>query len=403
MLFLTLTGRMPYEGAPIAIVKHQEKVRERREPAPSPRALVPDVPEALDALCRRALQLDPAHRFGSAASFAQALDAVAHGKAIVFAHHAHGAHATAAHPASAPLPVAGAPSAPGLLHLRHPVRHLSTTDRRIGYANRCLLLLSLVMPVFVVVMIFKGHLDAERWREQARQAREQGLLERARAAAQAREQAEQARKAAVEAEQQARAAREQVTPSPPPGVSPIGDAVKRALLGPPLPARLMHKHARPVSWGKSEAEIYACAQAEIWTPRHRISLDFVRAPGSDPARATIWISARPVSGDIFSELHGIPLDRDNPRDKPALVTLEEARAFAKWANLSTLEVDDLACVSAQQILRQTAIPGTPEWPRLDDSKPLEGEADPRSRPNFGPADSGARGLQAFRLVCREAP
>jgi serine/threonine-protein kinase len=42
---------------------------------PSVRSVSPDVPEELDAICARAMQVDPDHRFSSALEFQQALDA----------------------------------------------------------------------------------------------------------------------------------------------------------------------------------------------------------------------------------------------------------------------------------------------------------------------------------------
>jgi hypothetical protein len=57
LLYEALTGRPPFSGQFVTVMLDKM----RREPAP-PRALVPDVAEDLDALCRDLLRLDPAAR-----------------------------------------------------------------------------------------------------------------------------------------------------------------------------------------------------------------------------------------------------------------------------------------------------------------------------------------------------
>jgi ABC-type phosphate transport system substrate-binding protein len=71
LLFLLLTGRLPYDGeSPDEIaLKHAD------EPIPSVREWRPDVPEALELVTRVALAKSPAARFPTAAAFVDALDA----------------------------------------------------------------------------------------------------------------------------------------------------------------------------------------------------------------------------------------------------------------------------------------------------------------------------------------
>jgi len=72
VLFEMLTGRLPFEGDnDLAIA-----LRHANEPAPSPTALAPDLPPALDAFVGRALRKDPAQRFQTAREFAAALTAL---------------------------------------------------------------------------------------------------------------------------------------------------------------------------------------------------------------------------------------------------------------------------------------------------------------------------------------
>ncbi|MBE2252218.1 MAG: serine/threonine-protein kinase PknK [Myxococcus sp.] len=57
MLFQALTGRLPFEGAPVDVVMDKQ-----RRPAPSPRELNASAPELLSELCVRLLQTQPAGR-----------------------------------------------------------------------------------------------------------------------------------------------------------------------------------------------------------------------------------------------------------------------------------------------------------------------------------------------------
>ncbi len=70
VLFELLTGKRPYAGDSAAAIATARLVG----PAPSPIAANPTVPPALDAIDRRALALDPADRFESAAAMAEALE-----------------------------------------------------------------------------------------------------------------------------------------------------------------------------------------------------------------------------------------------------------------------------------------------------------------------------------------
>ncbi|MBI3722558.1 SUMF1/EgtB/PvdO family nonheme iron enzyme, partial [bacterium] len=77
MLFLVLTeGRFPFEGSPMSIMMNQERVREGRAPMPRARDSSPGAPAALDDLCARAMEVDPAKRLESANAFVSGLDAV---------------------------------------------------------------------------------------------------------------------------------------------------------------------------------------------------------------------------------------------------------------------------------------------------------------------------------------
>jgi serine/threonine protein kinase len=71
VLYEMLAGEPPYPAAtPQAAV-----ARHLKDPIPSLRRLLPDVPSALDAAVRRALAKSPAERFGTAAKLADALAA----------------------------------------------------------------------------------------------------------------------------------------------------------------------------------------------------------------------------------------------------------------------------------------------------------------------------------------
>ena len=71
VLFEMLTGQRPWEGDSAAAVA----IARLSGPTPDPRTLRPSVPEGLAAIVHRALALEPANRWSSAASFADALDA----------------------------------------------------------------------------------------------------------------------------------------------------------------------------------------------------------------------------------------------------------------------------------------------------------------------------------------
>ena len=70
VLFEMLTGQRPWEGDSAAAVA----IARLSGPTPDPRTIRPSVPEALAAIVHRALALEPANRWSSAASFADALD-----------------------------------------------------------------------------------------------------------------------------------------------------------------------------------------------------------------------------------------------------------------------------------------------------------------------------------------
>lgn len=70
VLYACLTGRAPFEGGSML----QIMLQALEEPPVPPRALRPEVPAALEAVCLRALEKDPARRFTSAAALAEALE-----------------------------------------------------------------------------------------------------------------------------------------------------------------------------------------------------------------------------------------------------------------------------------------------------------------------------------------
>jgi serine/threonine-protein kinase len=79
VLYEMLTGRLPFEGdSDVAIaLKHVN------EAPPRPRAVAPDVPEALERVVLRALAKDPAARYQSAAEALRALDEATGGTGVV--------------------------------------------------------------------------------------------------------------------------------------------------------------------------------------------------------------------------------------------------------------------------------------------------------------------------------
>lgn len=69
ILYETLTGKPPFDGDSILAIL--DKVR--YEVPTSPRHLAPELPEALEAICLRCLQKDPAQRYANAAELAEDL------------------------------------------------------------------------------------------------------------------------------------------------------------------------------------------------------------------------------------------------------------------------------------------------------------------------------------------
>jgi serine/threonine protein kinase len=73
VLYEMATGRVPYEAeTPIAVV-----IKHIRDPLPLPRAINPDMPEALERVILRSIHKEPAERFGSAAAMVEAIEALA--------------------------------------------------------------------------------------------------------------------------------------------------------------------------------------------------------------------------------------------------------------------------------------------------------------------------------------
>lgn len=69
VLFQLVAGRPPYEGESFLAIARAHLT----DPIPSARALNPDVPEAIDAVVRRALAKEPEERFATAAEMARQL------------------------------------------------------------------------------------------------------------------------------------------------------------------------------------------------------------------------------------------------------------------------------------------------------------------------------------------
>src|SRR5581483_6136145 len=74
MLFVALTGEMPFDGNLTQILTKQMLVTEGEQPMPSARSLDPKVPAPLDELCRSAMALDREQRLASADAFVVLLD-----------------------------------------------------------------------------------------------------------------------------------------------------------------------------------------------------------------------------------------------------------------------------------------------------------------------------------------
>jgi tRNA A-37 threonylcarbamoyl transferase component Bud32 len=73
VLYEMATGRVPYEAeTPIAVV-----IKHIRDPLPLPRAINPDMPEALERVILRSIHKEPAERFGSAAAMVEAIKPLA--------------------------------------------------------------------------------------------------------------------------------------------------------------------------------------------------------------------------------------------------------------------------------------------------------------------------------------
>ncbi len=73
MLFLALTNELPYQGTLPELLSLQQRVLAGLAPAPNPRERDATVPPELDALCRRAMALDPDKRLRSVTAFLESL------------------------------------------------------------------------------------------------------------------------------------------------------------------------------------------------------------------------------------------------------------------------------------------------------------------------------------------
>jgi serine/threonine protein kinase len=101
VFFEMVTGRRPFSAdTPAAVL-----IKQMQDPLPRPKALVPDLPDAVEQILFKALAKSPAERFQSMAAFAAALEEAARPRA------ADSQPAAAAEPRAA-TPIAAAPSAP---------------------------------------------------------------------------------------------------------------------------------------------------------------------------------------------------------------------------------------------------------------------------------------------------
>jgi beta-lactam-binding protein with PASTA domain/predicted Ser/Thr protein kinase len=75
ILYEMLTGRVPFEGESAVTIA----LKQVSEPPEPPHRFNPGIPQPLEAVIMRALEKDPARRFGDADEFIAALEAVAHG------------------------------------------------------------------------------------------------------------------------------------------------------------------------------------------------------------------------------------------------------------------------------------------------------------------------------------
>jgi hypothetical protein len=83
MLFLALAGRLPYTGDNASqVLSTQMKVRYEGRKAPRVIDHLPGVPPALDAVCSKAMALDPAQRYPSVEAFVAALERIDWRKAL---------------------------------------------------------------------------------------------------------------------------------------------------------------------------------------------------------------------------------------------------------------------------------------------------------------------------------
>ncbi|MGE0712542.1 MAG: protein kinase [Planctomycetota bacterium] len=73
MLYLALTGDLPYRGSIRELIAAQAAVELGTRPAPTPRDVDPQVPPNLDALCRDATKLEPSERVVSVQVFLERL------------------------------------------------------------------------------------------------------------------------------------------------------------------------------------------------------------------------------------------------------------------------------------------------------------------------------------------
>jgi serine/threonine-protein kinase len=75
MLFQALTGELPFTGrTPTEISRRHDKVKDGREPMPSPLKLVPSLPESLCELCARAIELERERRLASVSELVSELE-----------------------------------------------------------------------------------------------------------------------------------------------------------------------------------------------------------------------------------------------------------------------------------------------------------------------------------------
>ena len=332
MLFYALTGRVPFDGTPTAILRRQERVKDGKEPAPSPRALLPDLPDSLDSLCRRAIALVREERLETAQAFVAGLEAVASGENAVLT--------------ATPVRVAGAPELASTLLEATPTP-AEADPPRAPVSRRDEPAVAVTSPAPVARLVARPATSAP----VARGCGQRGLLL---------------------------------------GCCLLfaGGIVAVGLVGAmrqdaaiPSPTR-PHASSIPTPPARPALEPggrEALGDLAVETARYRLPdgsrLDFVRLDPEGATNGDGWVLRRCVTE---TELAAWPAHSQHPgqtdRNVPARVSYEEATAYAQWAKLALLDADDLETQTVPLVLRLLAAqraregqPLVPEWTSPDSS------------------------------------